>query len=136
MSHQQTFDPHDSPRSTLASPSDRVDDDYVFVAVATDSSRDDHPVVNYSIRVDPSDGRPGELRLRVTRKRRTEGSAEPPRTESATVTIPAPGVGSRPRARELGSIVETWYHQHLDPRSTDRSAPDSADVSPSHDRPD
>lgn len=128
MSHQKTSTPlsHERCRRALEPGRDRVDDEYVFVAVADDPARDASVPMNHSVRVDPSDGPPGELRLHVVRERRVDGGSRQ-REESAVVTISAPGIDETPRACELDSVLESWYRRHLDPQSTAESAPHDLD---------
>ena len=114
---------HDRFRAALEPGRDRVDDEYVFVAIADDPAYDVSVPMNHSVRVDPSEGPSGELRLHVTRERRVDNGSRR-RERSTVVTIPVSEMGETPRAHELDAVLESWYRRHLDPQSTPGAAGD------------
>jgi hypothetical protein len=74
---------------------DRVEDEYVFVAVVAESTPDgNRRPVTRSFRVDPAEGCGDELVVHVS-----DGTGE--HEPEATVTVPAPGLGPSPPVREL-----------------------------------
>jgi hypothetical protein len=120
---------HDRLPDTATSTHDRVDDEYVFVAVAEDPTRGENCHVSHSLRVDPSEGPRGELVVQVIRRREC-GSGDGTEHRE-TVTVSAPSVGRRPRARKLASVLESWYHEHRHPtRSNEGPSGDAAPRSP------
>jgi hypothetical protein len=92
---------------------DRVEDEYVFVAVVAESTPDgNRRPVTRSLRVDPAEGRGDELVVHVS-----DGTGE--HEPEATVTVPAPGLGPSPPVRELEAVVGGWFRRHYDPQATE-----------------